>query len=564
MRVRLLLILAGAAGVAVACSEAKPHSSSPAAEISESRPGALIISAPIRAAFIEAPAHDDLVEIKGSGASHALTVNGQPADVAADGTFTAKIHAIPGLNVVTALDGDSRLETPFLFGHFVKPATPIAHAVALDLGSRGIAGIAPDASIESIINLALANRDLVGMLTGQKFSGSMTAADWSFEVTGGHNGATTVDFNSAPQGVNINANINDVEVDGRLSITTLGLTYARDVKVTLARGNVLGDVNLAVNTDTGALTAAMPDADAKLTGFVFDTDNAGFPCCVDSILTGYVQPKIEDAIREGIRTKVPEAVQLTMSGMGVPRNIGFSGAGFKLDLPLLTVFDGGVFDRDGGTITASTRFGGDPMPNTPGATAPGWLQLGQAWGGEPVRAPVLGVSISIDAVNQLMYAAWADGSIAYTAPAPLNAKLTSALPPIVAIPADGVLRVGLGEVLLTRTGADHPMAALTIMQDVAPSGDSNGITLTPSGTPTISVTWLDDDAAGSGLNLVADAARSQLNAFLKPFSFPLPKLPLDALGGELQGQALVVQQPEITIDSKTGRIGASALLKLIK
>ena len=547
---------------AAACSSEEPAPPSEAPVV-ENHPGALVITTPARAAFLE----DDgsqVVEVSGSGATSALTVNGERADVAADGTFHARVKPTKGLNLVVALDGESRLETPFLFGHFLPATTPVAHAIALDVGTFGISAVAPAASLESVTNLALAKRDLIGAFKGQSFSGNVTGATWTFAVTGGSNGAANVTLGSVDKGLGVSADVKNVIVDGRLSLGALGLTYARDVRITVRNAVVTGDVAIALDEATGALTAEMPAAAAKLDDFRFDTDNAGFPCCVDAILTGFIKPKIETAIADGIRTQLPNALKLTLDGIGLPKEIGFAAAGVAVNVPIATRFDGASFDLSGGIITASALFGGRPAAGTPGAKAPGWLALGKAYSEPVARAPVLGVSFSLDAVNQLMFAAWGNGSLSYTAPAPLSAKLSPALPPVVAITDAGALRLGIGEILVAREGSDRPIAAVTLLQDVAAAGDGDALVLTPKGEPTISVTWLSDDSAGSGSNLIAAAAKDQLGKLLKPFRIPVPKFALDKLGGSFVGQSLAIQSPTVAVDKATGRIGASGKLALTK
>lgn len=558
---RLPLVLLTASLVAVGCAEETPSTNAPPGlDVVESHPGTLAISEPHRAAFIESTTADgDSVVIKGTGATKALTVGGQPADVASDGSFTAKVHAVPGLNIVAAVDGASRLETSFLFGHFVTPVTPIEHAISVNIGNRALNGALPDASLESILNLALEKRDLVYRLQGKSFSGEYSGVTWRFDVTNGESGPVKVALSSAKQGFGLDATITNVLVEGRLSMTSKAIDYTRGVKITVAKGNIHGDVDLAVDSDKGALTAAMPTATASIDGFEFDTDNAGFPCCVDAILTSFIQPRIQDALQEGIRTKVPEVAQLTLDGIGAPKKIDFAATGFKLAMPIAARFDGGIFDREGGTITASTMFGSDPKPGVPG-----WLKLGVPYAGEASRAPGVSVSVSLDAMNQLMYGAWTNGSLQYDAPAPLAAHLSASMPPVISITPEGNVRVGVGELLVQRKGADHALAAVSVQQDVAASSQGRSLVLTPKGAPVISVTWLADDSAGSGLNLVAQAAQDQVMKILKPFSYPMPVFSMDPLGGSLQGHALVIDSPAIDVDAKQQRIRATGLFSLIQ
>lgn len=533
--------------------------------IVENHPHQLVITSPSRAAFIEqSKQQSDLIEVRGTGATTALTVNGAPADVGADGAFHATIHATQGLNLIVAVDGDARLETPFMYGRFVSAETPVAAGIALDIGAMGVAAPLPAASIESVANLALADRDLVGSFKGQAFNGTVSGATWTFTVTNGKNGPTKLSLSNVARGLGVNATASNVSIDGRLTLTALGLTYARDVRITVDSANVTGDVEVGLDPAKGALTAAMPNAEAKLDGFRFDTDNAGFPCCVDSIITGFMKPKVEEAIRDGIRNEVPKLVSLTLDGIGVPKQVDFAVGGVAVKFPIATRFDSAEFDTFGGVITASTLFGGKAAPNTPQARTPGWLTLAPPYAPAPTHAPVLGVSFSIDALNQLMFAAWGSGSLSFTAPAPLSAKLAPALPPLVSVTEDGALRVALGEILVQRTSSAQPLAAVTVIQDVKAAAEADALILIPEGQPTISITWLTDEIEGSGRNLVAVAAKDQLGKLLKPFRVPVPKFELGALGPAFTGQSLAIQSPHVTLDKRTGRLTAAGSLALSK
>jgi hypothetical protein len=557
LRLRHLLPLAV---LAIACS--KPDSASAPAEanVAEAHPGDLVLTSPARAAMIE----DDgsAIEVSGSGASSALTVDGQAADVAADGTFHASIHPPPGLHVIVLQDGDSKLEAPILFGHFAKASDAVSKAIAIDVGPEGLAAKAPAASVSSVANLALADKDLVAALRGQTFKGSVAGADWTFAVTGGGNGAGTVQLGSTAKGLAVDTSIATITVDGKLSLKALGLSASRDVHVSVDRAHLTGDVMLNVD-GTGKLGASMPAAPSvALEGFKFDTDNAGFFCCVDSILSDFIQPKIESTIQDAVKTEVPKLVSLSLGAVGIPKELDFSLAGNDLQIPLATKLDGATVDAAGATITASALFGGAYPDGSPGAKAPGSLALGKPLAAG-ARSGALGVSLSLDAVNQLMFAAWGGGTLGFDVPDPVNARLSPKLPPVVTIADGSTLRVGLGEVVMQKAGSDTPTAAITILQDVGASADQGTLVLTPKGDPTISITWLDgNDDSGASANLLAAAAKDQLARFLKPFKLPLPKIALDAVGPALAGKSLAIDAASVTFDDSTGRIAVSGAARI--
>ena len=154
------------------------------------------------------------------------------------------------------------------------------------------------------------------------------------------------------------------------------------------------------------------------------------------------------------------------------------------------------------------------------------------------------------------------GSLAYTSPAPFEAKLAPALPPVVAITDAGALRLALGEVEVRRADSESPFAAASVIQDVKATASSDAIVLEPVGKPTISITWLADDNVGSGKNLVAIAAKEQLDKFLKPMRIPIPRIALDRLGGGFVGQSLAIASSTISIDKKTARLGVTGAMHL--
>src|SRR5262249_421124 len=124
--------------------------------------------------------------------------------------------------------------------------------------------------------------------------------------------------------------------------------------------------------------------------------------------------------------------------------------------------------------------------------------------------------------------------------------------------------LGLGEVQIQQSDAKTPFAAATVLQDVSAKMDGDAVVLEPQGEPTISITYLSDGNVGSGLNLLATAAKEQMSKFLKRFRLPIPKIALDKLGGGFVGQSLAVRSGNITIDRETGRIGVTGSMTIAK
>jgi hypothetical protein len=566
MRVRQLVSVMALALLGVHCASEKP-APQPTADVSENHPGSLVITSPARAAFIEGEANAP-VEVRGTGATGALTIDGQRADVAADGSFHATVNAKTGLNIVVAVDGASRLETPFLFGHFAPANTPVAQAVALDIGAHGINDAAPATSLSSILSTVLTSQDLTKVLQGKSFSGKVLGATWTYTIAKAAYADAVVDLSPQRKGLGVKAALNDVAIDGTLSMEVLSKTISGKVTLRAEKASIAGDTELSVKVAEGALEAAMPSAEAHLDGFHFDSNNVGFPCCVDSIVSDFLEPKIEEAIRDQIKKLIPGTIALTLDGVGLPKELDLAAAGIEPPIPITTRFDGGAFELDGVALTASVLFGGAPAPRTPGAKAPGWLKQGQPIG-VAQRAEAFGVSFSFDAINQLFFAAWGTGSLTRTipnAPAVHDLKIAPALPPILTLTEDGVLRVAVGELVVEGVLANAPFtAAISASQDVAPGTEGNNLVLTPKGEPTIAITWLEaNEVSKTARTIIADVVKDQLTKFLKPFTIPFPAIPLAKLGPSFDHQTLTIVSPTLAIDRAAACISVAGTMALVK
>src|SRR5579859_1197345 len=191
---------------------------------SENDPGTLVITAPARGAYVPTSG-SALITVTGSGASPALTLDGQPVQVNSDGTFQATIACSVGFNLVQAVDGANRLDVPFLYGDFRPPSQEVGQAIAVRVNATGFDGPASsDLTLSAIANAALADHDLLSAVEGQTFSGSLPAgASYTFVVTGTHYGATSVHLSPGPSSLSVTGSVANVEVDGNLTVKVFGL-----------------------------------------------------------------------------------------------------------------------------------------------------------------------------------------------------------------------------------------------------------------------------------------------------------------------------------------------------
>jgi hypothetical protein len=534
MRLRLLLVAASLAFLA--CSSEEPRPADPS--VVENVPGSLVITTPERASFVDASGHvDGTIAVRGTGATKSLVINGGPAKVSADGSFEATIDAHPGLNLIVASDGESRLELPFVYGEFSPADRPVAQALAIDIGPQAwSATAAPSASLTTIVNAALEGRDLIASLRGKSFGGNALGSSWKFDVT----------LAAAAKGPGVAATAKDLVIEGTMELGSL----SRPVRIRASEATISGVAELSLSPE-GALGAAMPTADVDLPGFRIESGNG----TIDTVASVVLRPIVENAVSSAVRDMIPGMVKLTLDGLGLPKELDLSAAGLAVKVPLATRFDGVAFDANGGTLTVATMFGN-------GATAgkaPGWLKLAGPFTAGTTRPTGFGASFSIDAVNQLLFAAWATGSLSFGAQ---GMKLSPALPPLVQVTGTGNLEIALGEVLVQRDGEPKPMCAVSILQHVDVKAEADALVLAPNGDPTISITWL---VGGGGiLDAIAEGAKGQLTRVLKPFRVPLPKVALDKLGPGFAGQSLAVTDAKIAVDRRSARVTASGAMSLVR
>jgi hypothetical protein len=520
-------------------------------------PGNLVITSPKRAAFL--PNDKPTVEVTGTGASSALTINGQPVQVASDGSFTTTITPMVGLNVIMAVDGDSKLATPFLYGAYHQPTDSIPQAAVLHLAPSGFQGNGP--TLASIAEEYLARHDLLASVRGHKFTGSIPGGSWTYTLSGGHYDHPSVSITPGSSFA-VGASFSNLVVDGEMELDFLFISYSHSVQMTANKVLVAGSVDVSFDSGRGGVAASMSHSDVTVDNYQFNSDDGGLPCCVDSIVTDYLRPKVQSAIQDAVHQHLPASLEMTLSGFGIPTSIDLSGLGIPKPVPILSRFDRAQFDANGGTLSASLLIGGPLDPSSPGATAPGWLSLGGPFNVRSATSSPLTVSLSLDALNQLFFTVWGTGALARNVPDTADVtgiSIAPAMPPV-AVPADGgAIRLAIGELVVNASLNGNPFtAAASVVVDIVPSLDAQGFLLTPRGKPTTTITWLDAKGIIPGVrDIIAAAAEGQIDNLLHPMRVPLPAIALDKLGSEFARQSLTLVSPSFTVDGKAGRVGIS-------
>jgi hypothetical protein len=186
-------------------------------------------------------------------------------------------------------------------------------------------------------------------------------------------------------------------------------------------------------------------------------------------------------------------------------------------------------------------------------------------------ASPIGLTVSLDALNQALHAAWAQGGLVRTledVPTLGEVKLSPALPPVVQLTPDGRLVAAVGEVVVDGTLAGKPVrAALSVVDEITPTldGKAGKLTLVTSEQPVVSLTWLEaEHVAPAVRDMVKSMALSQVPKFLAPIELPLPGIPLAAIApSQASKMAAVGPSATLKLDPKANRAAVQGSLVLV-
>jgi len=531
-------------------------------------PVAFQIVSPGRAAFVSS-SNGNNVEVKGVGASPGLTFNGKPVStVHDDGSFETVIEAAEGVNVIHATDVAGTIDQAFLFGRFAPPEKAIPSAVTVRINPGGYKNDDPTiASLSRLGALAFESIDLLAALEGKTFSGALSGGTWSFAVKSATYKGSTAQLTPAPGGAAFIASLSNVEVHGILSVTVL-YTQTDNATIRIDSAIVSGDIEAGL--EKGALTAKGTNATTKFNGFAYDSNNAGFPCCVDEILTNLMKSNVEAAVQEKVNEVLGSKVAFALNQLGLPPVIDLTSKGFPATLAVTQAFDAASFTEVGAELSASLNLGATIEKGSLGDDAPGWLELGSkplALGTSTPHA----VSLSLDLINQALFGVWAEGALVRTMENVTSlgtVKLTPKLPPVMTLDKDGQLVAAIGEVFLNATLSGKPVVgSVTVLAAVVPSldGAAGKLVLTPSPNPQVIVSWVSVEGVPPAVQtLVETLVKAQVPSLLSPIAVPLPALPLASYAPSLAGTvASVSKDAKLSLDSATKRARIEGALVLV-
>lgn len=458
-------------------------------------------------------------------------VNNVPAVVGADGAFVATVNVMPGATLIHTVARDASgmeaTDTRAVHAGELRPhGANIDRAVAAAISTEAFAKIAAAAgpiikgldmgAMLAPMNPMVRSGDEQGedCLFGRVFIDDIKFSDIRITLV------PTIG------GLRFNAQIDGLDVPGRARYAVACVTGNNNVRVRATRVIVGGTLLVTPNGMAGFKTT-LDRPTVQITGL--DIQASGIPGTIIDMLS--LDTAIQGVIARGAERAMEPMLSSALGALGGPKQLNVLGKTITMQVEPAEI----EFDRDGGYVTMSTRVlvggaeGGKGYIYTPN--------------GAPALYPASGFQLGLadDLANDMLAQVQAIGMLDLSQHAPggtfdnVDVRLT--LPPMIsADPADGSLRVVLGDVGVTFTNAGRPVgkAAVNARVDVAiePSADGYGIAV-KLGKPEIHVDIVDDVA---NLTLFEDAHLAKmmevvLGAQLGSISQLLSGIPLPQVAG---------------------------------
>lgn len=477
------------------------------------------------------------------GGATTVRIDDQVVRLDADGRFSYTEAVAPGAHRVRIRAGSAESEVgtyaAAIVGDFRTADEPVHEAAAIELGADALDALgrgASDLVARQDLNAALAARNPV------------LSDTWgSVSVTNVAHGAVDVTLRSEGGKLVVDVAIHDLQVGIGISTSSLG-----DIAGQLTSQTTRVEAPLTLGMEAGHPSVGLDGTTIAFDGFAFDVDRLPTSLESNDIIRDVVRTQLEETLQQKIGELAPGFVQTALASLPVTGEIDVRGASLAYDVGIasLAVTPAGLAASvDVGVRAANPVAGRDhgalvldhglaPMTGTPG----------------------VGLSVSVDALNEAAMAAWAAGLLEIDLPRvplgetelstsaltlisgrlarrvapdlPLAAHVSLGLPPVARVRDDGALEVQLADVLLELLAAPeggNPEHLLTVSvgAQVAISTRVEGGAIVPViGDLVVTIDGVDarPDEADSLAELVHGLLVPRLGALLDFGGLRLPAL----------------------------------------
>jgi len=461
-----------------------------------------------------------------------VMVNGVQATLNADGSFTAQIQIQPGATLIHTIardvDGGEARDTRAVHAGNLKPnGTVVERAVAAAISKEAFAKIAGAAG--TMVKGMDVKTMLAPMNPMVRYDdpASLSEEDCLF-ARGTINDVKFTDVKIAlvPKvgGISFNLQIDKLDVPGRVRWGAACVKGTNDFRVTADKITVGGTLTVAPDGMNGFKTG--------LTSPVINVQNLNVSVSgVPDWMTGVLSDGVQAAINTFAPMAMKPVMNMALGALGGPKTLDILGKKMDIEVKPADIF----FDADGGLVVMDMKM---LLQGT--QAAKGFIYTDN---GLPSLDPGQGFQIGLadDLANQMMGQAGALGLLNLAMPASGgtfdNAEISMTLPPMIsADPADGKMKVVLGDMISTFTFQGTPVgkAAInaTIDLKIEPANNGYGVAV-QLGKPEIHVTVLDDIANATRLENedLAKSVEICLSAQIASISKLLAGIPLPQVAG---------------------------------
>jgi hypothetical protein len=462
-----------------------------------------------------------------------VTVNGAPAALSPDGTWTATLQVVPGTNLIHAIATDGQGNTgqesrAVVAGPMAAISMQVPDAVSATLSAqtfaaigRGAAGFMTSGDLEALVAPHNPVLDLGGgpdCLYAQASITSLTI------------GGADVTLQPETGGLWLDAELDQLQIGMHLQYAAACIDGSRDITIGASHVSVSGDMTIGILA--GDFDIHLDNPNVQITGF--SADLGGIPGEIVSMLSldtamgpilgwateKFVVPMLNNALAGLNNTKTVDVLGTPVDVVIKPSAIDFSD-------------QGGLVQLD-----TSLRAHGDDG-------SPGFVYVPNT---EPAMDLSHGFQLAVadDAANQLLGSLWAakgldkqidlkTGPYGDVGTLYDSVELEAKVPPYVDATGDG-LKLTIGDLMATFKNAGVVTTAIAInaQVDIKVDQASDGSMRFDVGQPTTYVDVLDQGVEGA--NQLSNAQFEALTSFalsriIAVGSGSLGAIPLPSVGG---------------------------------
>ncbi|HTE55003.1 MAG TPA: Ig-like domain-containing protein [Kofleriaceae bacterium] len=360
----------------------------------------ITITSPERGTVSTADSVEVSGRVTGSGSISQVTINGNAAELASDGSFTANLALEEGITLIetVARDDAGRESTDargVLAGNLVDQSTPVTEGLVANMSGTAMTGLS--GMIQDFAN----NTDFTALATSLNpvvNTGDGCNSAKVFVESVQHEG---VDVGAGPVagGIAADVSVRNLTVTGRVTFRAVCVSGSADFTLTADGFNLTGTITPTLTG--GDINVGLNGVANSFSGFAIDV--SGIPGFVESLFTGAVRDQLSNILRDTITNMVPTVANGFLSDfLADSYSISILGQTISLSVTPSAM----NWTEQGGTIVLDTSSTVD--------AAEGALYLSSPRprpGDADLASTGIRIAVADDVLNQLLGSIWASGAL---------------------------------------------------------------------------------------------------------------------------------------------------------